>query len=352
MANPKPGDRNAPAGHMTIGGMCADFARRAAALEARAARAGLNRREFLQALAAGAAGAAVSANGAWAAVEGAAEKSRVVVVIHPEVILKEYRVNPPVVRQMLDRGLAHLTGSLTEDAAWRRIGREDDFVVIKHNTMGRPTLHSHTEINDIVAERLAAEAQVNPDRILAVDRRVPPPFGEFAEPVALPSRGLTTRLRRLYTDHATAIVNVSVLKCHSGVGVSASMKNHLGSINNPSAFHGWEPGQMPVSVPELNALEPLRRKTRLCVIDAVRPLFAGGPADKPEYRWTYNALILSTDPVAATAVGLGILEAKRAQVSGRPWPLEMARRMVANAAAIGLGRADPEGIDLVEVDMA
>ena len=338
--------------HLSLAGICADFARREARLARRAAAAGLSRREFLQMLAAGAAAATVAS--AWPRGASAAEalpRSRVVLVTHPEVLLKEYRVNPPIVRQMLDRALVELTGKRTEAEAWQAVGREDDFVAIKHNSIGAPTLHSHTEINDAVSAQLAAGAKVKPERILVVDRDIPAPYNELSPPLTLPSRGLKTHLRRLYTDQATAIVNVTVLKAHFGDGLSEAMKNHLGSVNNPGAFHGWEPDRLPHSLPELSALEPLRRKTRLVIIDAIRPLFAGGPADNPDYRWDYRGLIVATDPVAASAVGLRILEEKRAAVRGKDWPMTAARQMMAYAQSIGLGNAGPDRIDLVRANM-
>jgi hypothetical protein len=55
--------------------------------------------------------------------------------------------------------------------------------------------------------------------------------------------------------------------------------------------------------------------------------------------------------VAAEAVGLRILEAKRAEVRKKEWPMTAARLMVAHAQKIGLGQADPARIDLVEIKM-
>lgn len=369
--------RELPPGHMTLDEICADFARRAAHQAEEARQWGLSRREFVERLAAGAAAVAATtalpfaARGAEAgarepaapnppAAGPPAEKSRVVIVRHPEVLIpgQGYRVNPLVVEQMLDRALVELTGASggtggTPAAAnaWQRIGREDDFLAIKHTLIGRPTLHSHTEIASAAAARLVTFAGLDSERILAADRRMPEPYNELSEPFELPSRGLKTRLRRLYTDQATAILNVSVLKCHSGVGISAAMKNHLGSVNNPAAYHGWEPGKMARSIPELNALEPLRTKTRLCIVDAVRPLFEGGPADNPEHRWDYRGLIVGTDPVAVTAAGMRILESKRREVWGEPRPMTAAREMVAWGQRIGLGNADPERIDQLELDL-
>ncbi len=353
-----PTGRSRAGGHLTVRQMCADFARREAALRRRAAAEGLSRREFLASLAAAAAatgaveaGRAVAAPDAAGSDTAAPRKSRVVVVTHPEVIIKDYRVNLPIVRAMLDRAVLELTGRRTEPEAWAEVAREGDFVAVKHNQMHAPTLHTHTEIDSVLMERLTTTAGVAPDRLLVVDRRLPEPYDALSEPFTLPSRNLTTRLRRLYTEAATAVVNVSVLKTHYGEGLSAALKNHLGSVNNPSAYHGWEPDRMPRSLPELSALPPLRTKTRLVVVDAVRPLCAGGPVDDPAYRWDYRGLIVSRDPVAADAVGMRILEARRAEVRGKAWPMTAARAMVAWGQVIGLGHADPDRIDRVDIDM-
>jgi hypothetical protein len=355
-------DQQGTGGRLTLRGVVADLARREARLRAEARAAGLSRREFLEVLAAGAAGTivGVGAARARAAAPSPAEagapaappaRSRVAVVRHPEVLVRGYRVNPLVIRQMLDRAVMELTGQAAEKAAWQTFGRADDFVAIKYNSMGRPTLHSHAEITEAVGERLVSQAGCDPKKVLAVDRGLPDPYNELSAPFDLPSRGLKTRLRRLYTDAATAIVNVSVLKTHWNDGISGPLKNHLGSVHNPAAYHGWEPGGMARSLPELNALPPLGTKTRLCILDAVRPLYAGGPADDEKYRWDYRGLIVGADPVAVTAVGLRVLEARRAEAQGKEWPLPAAREMLAYAQEIHLGSADPQRIDLLQVDM-
>jgi hypothetical protein len=380
-------------GQWSLSEIEADFARRDARQRRRLLSSGLTRREFLALAAAGAAAGAAAA--AWpkvgqaglpptvplqmtppppvslpaastsssaaltptaspASAAAPVARSRVVVVTHDpkEIFIKDYRANPLVIRRMLERALVELFGVRTEAQGWLKVAHEGDLVALKHNSIGRPTLESHTEINDAVSAQLAAEAKVDPRRIVVVDRTLPAAYAEFSDPFTLPTRGLQTRLRRLYTDHATAIVNVSILKSHYGEGLSEAMKNHLGSINNPSAYHGWEADHLPRNVPELNLLEPLRTKTRLVVIDALRPLFAGGPSDNPDYRWDYGGLVVSTDPVAASAVGLRIVEARRAEFHKGEWPLAAARLMMAHAQSIGLGNADANRIDLAAVKLA
>lgn len=40
-----------------------------------------------------------------------------------------------------------------------------------------------------------------------------------------------------------------------------------------------------------------------------------------KYKWTYNGLIVGTDPVAVETVCLRIIKGKRRSLPGEPWPL-------------------------------
>lgn len=62
-------------------------------------------------------------------------------------------------------------------------------------------------------------------------------------------------------------------------------------------------------------------KTRLVLVDALRPLCDKRPQADPRYLRDYNGLIAGTDPVATDTVGLNIIVEKRRQLRGEPWPL-------------------------------
>jgi uncharacterized protein (DUF362 family) len=257
-----------------------------------------------------------------------------------------------VLERMIERAVRDLTGADTERKAWQQVAVAGDGVSMKTTRSGGPELRTHDETAAFLARRLAEVAGVDPARILAWDR--PDLAGrqrELGEPHVLPTRGKQTRLRAALVRDVSAIVNLPVLKVHSGTGASIVMKNHFGSINNPSAFHGWARGDMAASIAELNALEPIRTRTRLIVVDATRPLYNGGPYDAPQFRWNFNGLIVGLDPVAVERVGIDILEARRAEARGAPWPLDDARKVVARAAELKLGHADPAKIDLVRCDL-
>ena len=86
-------------------------------------------------------------------------------------------------------------------------------------------------------------------------------------------------------------------------------------------------------------------------MDATRPLFNGGPQDKPDFRWTFGGLIVGTDPVAVDRVGLDILDKKRQEHLGNPWPAIDGRKVVEWAEHIGLGSAQLNHIDLVRIKL-
>ena len=285
-----------------------------------------------------------------AGIAGPARKSRVVVITHPEAILRDYDANRPVLDQMIERAVRELTGADSPEKAWQKVATAGDRVSMKITRAGGPLLRTHDEIPAYVARRLAEAAGVDKDRIRAWDRTdLAGADLELSDPCTLPSRKKETRLRAALVKDVTAIINLPVLKMHSGTGASIAMKNHFGSINNPSAFHGWAHGEMWKSIAELNALEPIRTRARLIIVDATRPLFNGGPRDNPEYRWTFGGLIVGTDPVAVERVGLDILDKKREEHQGKPWPATDGRKVVDWAEHIGLGHAKLNHIDLVRI---
>ena len=279
-------------------------------------------------------------------------KSRVVVITHPEALIRDYEANRPVLEKLIERAIRELTGADSEKKAWQTVAADGDRVTMKTTRAAGDQLKTHDEIPAYIARRLTEAAGVAADRIRAWDRGdLKGADLELSDPYELPSRGRQTRLRAALVKDTTAIINLPVLKMHSGTGASVAMKNHFGSINNPSTFHGWTRGRMARSIAELNALEPIRTRTRLVVVDATRPLYHGGPHDNPKSRWTFGGVIVGTDPVAVERAGLDILDTKRQEIKGSPWPATDGREVVAWAEKLGLGNADLDRIDLVRIDL-
>ena len=323
---------------------------------------GVHRRDFLKLAAVGGAGGVVARwlpGTAHAAAETpsaettapAQGSARVVIIRRPGVLVEGYKVDREILAGMIDAGIRELTGAESDKAAWQSIAREGERVTMKYNGLGGPNIRTHAEMYEILAERFKEHARV--EDAIAWDRQGIPvdKDGWGSETYELPSRGIKTKLRAIVTDWATCLVNLPVLKTHGGNGLTIAMKNHLGTNNNPGDLHPWD-GGMWQSIAELNALEPIRTKTKLIVVDATRPLWDGGPGDRPANRWDENALMFAIDPVAVDTVGLGIIEAKREEVKGEPWPVTWGRKKVEYAGTLGIGVADPKRIEVVEKTLA
>jgi hypothetical protein len=70
----------------------------------------------------------------------------------------------------------------------------------------------------------------------------------------------------------------------------------------------------------------------------------------PAYVWPYRGLIVSTDPVAADAVGLRIIQQQRRRAFGAARPLRPTAHHIALAdSEHHLGNADMSRIDLVRL---
>ena len=312
----------------------------------------ISRREFLRALG----GAAVVAAGldAMARAANAAKKSRVIAVYHSKVHAEGHIANPEVVNLMLETGMRKLTGKATVREAWASIVRPTDVVSVKWNQVGAPTNETRPEIRDWVRNWVLRMGVPEADCVVWSKQDLRGDDAGWSAPYTLPS-GLKTQVRNVLL-RATVGINVPVCKAHWGTGITVALKNHFGSINNPGRFHDWEQNEggpqfppMWKSVGEIYALEPVAKKEKLIICDALHPVWDDGPGDNPANRWNYNAILFSTDPVAVDSISCDILEAKRREAAGKPWPATSGRKSVDYAATLGLGNAARNKIELVEI---
>lgn len=146
---------------------------------------------------------------------------------------------------------------------------------------------------------------------------------------------------------SSALVNVGVVKDHDLSGISCSLKNLYGVIHNPNKYHdtGCDP-----FVAEVAALEPVRERLFLTVLDGAIAQSHGGPAYRAAWAWPLDSVIVSFDPVAIDRVALRIIEDERRRRSLRPLEEESRYPKWINSASImGLGESALERIDLREV---
>ena len=160
---------------------------------------------------------------------------------------------------------------------------------------------------------------------------------------------VSTRLSRIMTDMVDVNINLPVLKDHSLAGLSGGLKNMFGAICNPNKFHDNHCSPYAAHV---SALDTIKRKNRLTIIDAARVQYNGGPGFMGEYLVDFGGIIMSTDPVSVDRIGLEILERLRSK-NNLP-SLEQAGREVKYLQIgedIGLGTADMNNIELTVIDV-
>ena len=153
--------------------------------------------------------------------------------------------------------------------------------------------------------------------------------------------GETSHLSKILTQMSTYMINVPVLKDHGKAGITLSLKNHYGTIDNPHDLHA---NYCDPFVGKINAAPQIKEKTKLIICDAAFGIYKGGPLGAPQ--WKHNSILASTDPVALDYTGMQIINAQRKKHN-----LDMVTQKaihVKTAQTLGLGTSDPDKILLKE----
>jgi hypothetical protein len=218
-----------------------------------------------------------------------AGSSRVVLIRNDEVVggLNDYDAD--LIQAMLDDALVALFGLETPSACWAHMIHPDDVVGIKTNVWRYlPT----------------------PPELERAIRRGVLGAGVPEENIAMSDRGV---LRDEVFRRSTALINTRPMRTHAWSGVGSLLKNYI-TFDRPQDYHD----DACASLAKLWDLPITKGKTRLNVLVMLNPQFHNiGPHHfDPVYTWPYGGLIVSTDPVAADAVGLRIIQQKRRLVFG------------------------------------
>lgn len=322
----------------------------------------ITRREFIKAALIGGIAATAAPEAIGKAISS--QKRSKVVYIHDPGFSSKMKLNPEPMRSAIESLIKELTGKNSPSEAWKTILRgyeKGQIVGIKVNCINR-RCPSHPEVVYALVESLL-EAGVAEEDIIIWDRRSDeldrkggyklnrsgkgvrcfgtdePGWGYEEKPVLIEDQQV--RLSRILTccDH---LINVPVLKDHRRAGVTLSLKNHLGSVDQPKLLHG---NNCDPYLAKLNALPEIRDRTRLILLDAVLGICKGGPGGPPQFA--PNILAVSTDTVAIDRFGLDLINEER-----RRRELEEATGLAKHlktAASIGLGAYEKEKIKLIKV---
>jgi len=277
-------------------------------------------------------------------------RAKVVLIRDQRALTSSDQQRESVMREMLDAAIVGVTGRASASEAWSSVAHKGEKIAIKSNLMMRPV---HPELLYSIHTRLT-EAGVADDDIGAWDRNSAG-FGR-AEFATLPQRpGFdSASVSNLVTNWASGLINVTGLKAHWLAGIGCALKNWAGAVTNINvedkdvayAFHADSCANTGI----LNAIPAIRDRCRLIVVDALQPLFHGGPQVDPQYLWDYKGLIVGTDPVAVDVICARIIQAKRDAYKGYSWPISPPAKHIEVAdVKYGLGVSDPARIDLVKL---
>jgi uncharacterized protein (DUF362 family) len=358
----------------------------------------MNRRDFIKtAVSAGASlavfpGLSCSDDGPAARLQpsGTAPKSRVVEVFAPGVVSGDFKCKSGHLKGMVERGVKELTGESNLAEAWSCFVKPEDMVGIKLNSWGGRLISSKMGIMEAVVEGVRM-AGVPADRIIVWDqveenllkymkrRNIEPEEGGIrfrgcvknltkesyekdktiegfdTEPVAFPWGRI--RIAELLENELTAVINLPVLKQHDTAGVSGAMKNISHAVvDTPWNCHD---NFCNPYIPDIVGIPGVRDKLRLHILDGIMGVAHGGPALKSmNHLLIRERLLFSTDPVAVDSIGRGwIEEACRekgfpavAETAGPPGMKGEPAGYIAAAAEKGLGKDNPEHVDLTKIE--
>jgi hypothetical protein len=268
-----------------------------------------------------------------------------VVAVHSErcVDVSTGQAHDETVREMMAQGMRGLTGAASTSDAWRRLFDASDVVGIKVNCGGYPHAVSAYEI---VAEtiRQLVGVGIPPARIFIYERfrnqldevnyapHVPPEVQIVAaeranrnvdnsgyDPLTYLEGDLfgeedtRSNMMRLVTRVLTKIINIPNMKDHGATGVTGCLKNiAYGSFSNVARTHQGGRSHTYSFVGRLAAMEPLRSRTVLQIMDGLRGVWHAGPfARTTRYVFYPKQIMFGTDPVAIDRLLLDIIEDKR-----------------------------------------
>ena len=251
--------------------------------------------------------------------------------------------NDEIVREMMARGMRTLTGARTTRDAWSRFFEPSDVVGLKVNCGGYPYCISAYEIVAEVVRQLTGIGvpasqiyvyerfqnqmdEVNyaphlPDgvQIVAAERANRNVDNSSYDPATYLEADLfgeddtRSNMMRLVSQRLTKIINIPNMKDHGATGITGCLKNiAYGSFSNVARTHQQGKSHTYSLVGRLAAVEPLRSRTVLQIMDGLRGVWHGGPfARTTKYVFYPRQILFGTDPVAIDRLLLDIIEKER-----------------------------------------
>src|SRR5438034_1630768 len=318
--------------------------------------------------------------------------SIVYAVRNPDSI-KQYKTNPHIVREMLNRLVLAATGQSDVAKAWGSLVSPSDRVGIKISAAGGELFTTHHDIVNAIVGGLAAAGHPRSsivvwDRSLggikeagyrsAVDgyqvRAIAPHDGYDAK--AMQSAPLVGKLvwgdfeyvgdtgkmplfadtdatsnvshfSKLISSDVDKVINVPVMSVSETNGIAGCIYNMtIPNIDNWRRFaQGSRFGAE--SLAEIYANPLIANKVVFNLMDGLIAQYAGGPQPQPNYAVHYATLYASKDPVALDAIALKRLEEWRVRTNLRP--IGPIAAYIGFASQLGLGNSAHNRIELKNI---
>jgi hypothetical protein len=303
-----------------------------------------------------------------------------------------YAADPVIVRQMVDELVLAVTHQPDVGRAWRSLVSPKDRVGIKISAAGGELFTTHRAVVNAIVDGLVEAGQARGniivwDRSLGGIRQagytgnegyqllgiaprdgydakatISEPFlgnliwGDYdysslrGEVPLLSDEANTSsvsHIAKIVANDVTKIINVPVFSNSERNGVAGCLYNvTIPDVDNFRRF-GVPPDYGASSIPEIYSDPRIGRKVVLNIMDGLLAEYAGGPQSQPNYAFTFDTLYASKDPVAIDSIALRQLNVWRKK---RRLPqIGRTGAHVEEAAAIGLGNADPSKIEIRNV---
>ncbi len=209
-----------------------------------------------------------------------------------------------------------------------------------------------TEIKDENGSFYDTDGQMYAEKMIDHDWYYWADYEEEYDAYTLPymvNDGKYSYFSKICTREVDKIINIPILK-NAGVSVTLCLKNlAYGVITNTGRLHKYLWAE---TCAEVCAFPPVRDKVVLNIVDGIKGCFDGGPGANPQFICNYNTVLVGTDAVAVDRTGYDIVIKKRIEEGVQEEELARGRRFMELAQEIGLGVADPEKIQLEEINIS
>jgi len=283
----------------------------------------------------------------------------IVYVVHNPASIKDYKTNPRVVHEMVNRLVLAATGQSDVAKAWASLVSPQDRIGIKISAAGGELFTTHHDVVNAIVDGLVAAGHPR-SSIIVWDRSLggikdagyragidgyqlqatTPHDGYDAKAVLtapvmgqliwgdldylgdarkmlsdIENTSNVSHFSKILSSEVTKIINVPVMSISETNGIAGCIYNMtIPNIDNWRRFaQGARFGTE--SLAEIYANPLIRNKVVFNLMDGLIAQYAGGPQSQPNYATHHATLYASRDPVALDAIALKRLEEWRARAS-------------------------------------